>query len=97
MFGIPWEQCRSAAERSEEAVRKGFPASWPNLQCANYSYTGPDDTFNHVLSLAQGPHTLYPGLFIMVSLSALIASPSVTGSADFRIVDRPVSRHLAGS
>ena len=76
VYGIPWEQCQSAAERSEEAVRKGFPASWPNLQCANASYTGPDDTFNHVLSLTPGSHTLWTGLFVMVS-HVLIASPSV--------------------
>ena len=67
VFGIPWEQCQGALERSQEAVGKGFPASWPNLQCANVSYTGPDSSFSHVISLAQGPHTLWTGILAMVS------------------------------
>ena len=66
VFGIPWEQCQGALERSQEAVSQGFPASWPDLQCANVSYTGPGDTFNHVLSLTEGQHTLWTGLLAMV-------------------------------
>ena len=67
VFGIPWEQCQGALQRSQEAVSQGFPASWPDLQCANFSYTGPDDTFNHVLSLTEGQHTLWTGILTMVS------------------------------
>ena len=65
VFGIPWAQCQSAQRYSQEAAYAG---SWPNLQCANLSYTGPDGTYAHVLSLPRGLHTLWTGLYVMVSL-----------------------------
>ena len=68
VYGIPWEQCQGALQRSQEAVSKGFQPSWSNLQCANVSYTGPDASYSHVLSLTQGAHTLWTGLFVAVSL-----------------------------
>ena len=67
VYGIPWEHCQSAAEYSHDAVGKGLPPSWPDLQCANVSYTGPDASYSHVLDVAQGAHTLWTGLFIFVS------------------------------
>ena len=67
VYGIPWEECQSAAEYSQDAVDKGLPPSWPDLQCANVSYTGPDASYAHVLDLVQGSHTLWTGLFIFVS------------------------------
>ena len=49
------------------AVRKGFPASFPSdLPCANVSYGGPDKTYNHVVSLAAGTHTLWTGMLMEV-------------------------------
>ena len=69
VYGIPWDFCQSAAEYSQDAIDKGLPPSWPSLQCANISYTGPDASYSHVISLTQGPHTLYTGLMVMVSLS----------------------------
>ena len=71
VYGIPWEQCQAALQRSQEAVSKGFPASWPDLQCANVSYSGPDASYAHVLDLAQGAHTLHTGLFTLVSSTRL--------------------------
>ena len=67
VYGIPWEDCQLAAQRSEEIVENGFAPVWQDLPCANVSYTGPGDTFNHVLSLTPGPHTLWTGIFVMVS------------------------------
>ena len=50
-----------------DAVRKGFPASFPSdLACANVSYAGPDKTYNHVVSLAAGTHTLWTGMLMEV-------------------------------
>ena len=50
-----------------DAVRKGFPASFPSdVPCANVSYTGPDKTYNHVVSLAAGTHTLWTGMLMEV-------------------------------
>ena len=70
MYGIPWEHCQSAAEYSQDAVDKGLTPSWPNLQCANVSYTGPDSSYARVLSLSQGSHTLWTGLFVMVRMTS---------------------------
>ena len=67
VYGIPYEQCQAAAAQSLDAVSKGLPPSWPDLTCANVSYTGPDSTFSHVVSLAEGPHTLWTGLLVMVT------------------------------
>ena len=50
-----------------DAVRTGFPASFlSDLACANVSYAGPDKTYNHVVSLAAGTHTLWTGLLVEV-------------------------------
>jgi len=68
VFGIPWELCQSAAEFSRDAVGKGLPPSWPNLKCANFSYTGPDSSYSHVFSLTEGPHMLWTGIFVNVIL-----------------------------
>ena len=68
VHGIPYEQCQAAAAQSLDAVSKALPPSWPDLTCANVSYTGPDSTFSHVVSLAEGPHTLWTGLLVMDSM-----------------------------
>ena len=68
VHGIPYEQCQAAAAQSLDAVSKDLPPSWPDLTCANVSYTGPDSTFSHVVSLAEGPHTLWTGLLVMDSM-----------------------------
>ena len=68
VYGIPWEQCQMASRRSNEAVTKGFTASWPDLQCANVSYTGPDSSYSRVLSVTAGSHTLWTGILMMVSV-----------------------------
>ena len=67
VYGIPWQQCEDAATHSLDALSKGLPPSWPDLTCANVSYTGPFSTFSHVISLAEGSHTLWTGLLSMVS------------------------------
>eukprot|EP01045_Picozoa_sp_COSAG04_P026798 COSAG04_NODE_3793_length_2526_cov_1.479604_3_plen_142_part_00 len=66
VYGIPWEQSQGALRRSEESVRKGFAPSWPNLNNANVSYSGPYRTYSHVLSVTEGQHTLWTGLLVMV-------------------------------
>eukprot|EP01045_Picozoa_sp_COSAG04_P013494 COSAG04_NODE_960_length_9157_cov_6.389269_7_plen_168_part_00 len=66
VYGISWDQCQHALLRSEEAVGKGLPPPWPNLKCANVSYTGPDSSFSHVVALPQGLHTLWTGVLVMV-------------------------------
>ena len=68
VYGIPYEQCQLAADLSEVAVSKGLPPSWPDLQCANVSYTGPGSTYNHVLSLAAGTHSLWTGMMMQVRI-----------------------------
>ena len=51
------------------AVRKGFPASFPSdLPCANVSYSGPDKTYNQIVSLPAGTHTLWTGLMVEARL-----------------------------
>ena len=67
VHGISWDLCQAAKQHSAVAVRKGFPASFPSdLACANASYAGPDKTYNHVVSLAAGTHTLWTGLLMEV-------------------------------
>ena len=49
-------------------MSKGFPASFPSgLACANVSYAGPDKTYNHVVSLEAGAHTLWTGIMVETS------------------------------
>ena len=71
VHGMPWDQCLSALEYSQDAITKGLLPSWPDLQCANVSYTGPDASYAHVLDLAQGAHTLWTGVFVFVSSTRL--------------------------
>ena len=71
VYGIPWEQCEGAARRSQEAVAKGFPPSWPGLTCANVSYSGPGSSYARVLPLAAGRHTLWTGLLAMVPRASM--------------------------
>ena len=67
VHGISWRLCQAAKQHSVDAVSKGFPASFPSdLACANVSYAGPDKTYNHVVSLAAGTHTLWTGLLMEV-------------------------------
>ncbi len=67
VHGISWDLCERAKESSLPAVSKGCPASFPSdLPCANVSYAGPDKTYNHVVSLAAGSHTLWTGMLIEV-------------------------------
>eukprot|EP01045_Picozoa_sp_COSAG04_P007883 COSAG04_NODE_422_length_14618_cov_11.903712_11_plen_1388_part_01 len=68
VHGIPYEQCQLASQFSQDAVSKGLPPSWPDLQCANVSYAGPDKTYSHVVSLMDGSHTLHTGLLMMTWL-----------------------------
>ena len=69
VYGIPYEQCQLASQPKTsdkwDAVHTGPQPSWPDLQCANVSYAGPDKTYSHVVSLAEGPHTLWTGLLVM--------------------------------
>ena len=75
--GIPWELCERATRSSLVAVSKGFPASFPSdLACANVSYAGPDKTYNHVVSLAAGTHTLWTGMLMEVRSIPKRALPS---------------------
>eukprot|EP01045_Picozoa_sp_COSAG04_P035223 COSAG04_NODE_8038_length_1031_cov_1.181330_2_plen_257_part_00 len=72
VYGIPWELCQYAVKLSDEAVGKGFPASFPgDLQCANVSYTGPDSSFSRVVPLSQGTHTLWTGVLAEVTPTPL--------------------------
>eukprot|EP01045_Picozoa_sp_COSAG04_P005882 COSAG04_NODE_280_length_18201_cov_5.871119_6_plen_165_part_00 len=68
VYGIPWERCQGAVPYSEDAIRKGLAPSWPNLECANVSYAGPDGTYSRVLSLTEGTHTLWTGLLVLVRI-----------------------------
>ena len=68
VFGIPWELCQLALQLSEEIVDNGFAPTWSSdLKCANYSYSGPDSLYSHVVTLSEGSHTLWTGLQSMVS------------------------------
>ena len=67
VYGIPVELCTSALQRSQEAVARGFPPSFPDLTCANVSYTGPYASYSRVVRLAEGAHILWTGLLIFVS------------------------------
>ena len=50
-------------QHSMDAVSHNWPASWPSdVPCANISYSGPDRTYNHVVSLFTGSHTLHTGI-----------------------------------
>eukprot|EP01045_Picozoa_sp_COSAG04_P011836 COSAG04_NODE_775_length_10405_cov_20.166214_6_plen_1349_part_00 len=71
VYGLSWEQCQLASHFSQDAVSKGLPPSWPNLDCANISYTGPDSSFAQVVSLTEGLHTLWTGLLMMTQLQNL--------------------------
>ena len=72
MHGISWELCERAKQSSLTAVGKGFPASFPSdLSCANVSYSGPDKTYNHVVSLEAGVHTLWTGVMVETTLLSL--------------------------
>eukprot|EP01045_Picozoa_sp_COSAG04_P020662 COSAG04_NODE_2139_length_4717_cov_1.826981_2_plen_752_part_00 len=63
--GIPWEYCKRAEQFSRASVAKGFPPSWPSdFQCANLSYTGPDSTYNEIVTLSEGSHSLWAGLCV---------------------------------
>ena len=66
-------------EVSQGWALQGLPPSWPNLQCANQSYAGPDSSYAHVLSLAQGSHTLWTGMLVMVSANT---QPQTQGSRE---------------
>ena len=71
VFGVSWELCQFARQQSQEAVSRGFPPSWPDLHCANTTYTGPDSSYSHGLRLSKGRHTLWAGLLLMVRGSKL--------------------------
>ena len=47
------------------------PSFAADLKCANESYTGPGTSYNYLLSLSPGSHTLWTGLFIMVTIIEL--------------------------
>ena len=67
VHGISWELCERAKQASLNAVRNGFPASFPSgLPCGNVSYAGPDKSYNHVVSLEAGAHTLWTGIMAEV-------------------------------
>ena len=88
VHGISFELCQAAKQHSVDAVRKGFPASFPSdLACANISYAGPDKTYNHVVSLAAGTHTLWTGLLMEVrSIPKSAAHPlRLTFKSDTRL------------
>eukprot|EP01045_Picozoa_sp_COSAG04_P021668 COSAG04_NODE_2355_length_4284_cov_2.515173_1_plen_1336_part_01 len=75
VHGISWEQCQLASQAKTsdrwDTVHTGPQPSWPDLQCANVSYTGPDSSFAHVVNLADGPHTLWTGLLVMANYQSL--------------------------
>ena len=66
VHGLSWGLCQLASQRSQEGANNGFPPSF-DLTCANISYRGPDASYNHVLNVAEGAHTLHTGLLTMVS------------------------------
>ena len=71
VHGISWEMCQRAMRSSLTAVSRGFPASWPgDLPCANVSYSGPNQPYNHIVSLPVGTHTLWTGLMMESSIQA---------------------------
>ena len=71
VYGISFELCQRAMQSSLTAVSKGFPASFPSdLPCANVSYSGPDKTYNQIVSLPAGTHTLWTGLMTETGLQS---------------------------
>ena len=71
VYGISWGLCQRAMRSSQTAVSKGFPASFPSdLPCANISYSGPDKSYNHIVSMPAGTHTLWTGLMMESALQA---------------------------
>ena len=56
VYGIPAELCQSALKHSNEEALRGFAPSWPDLTCANVSYTGPYASYSRVVRLAEGAH-----------------------------------------
>ena len=72
MYGIPWEVCKAAMERSLWSVQQGYPASWHSqdpASCANESYNT-FTTYSTTEMLTAGEHTLYHGLLQMASQTA---------------------------
>eukprot|EP01045_Picozoa_sp_COSAG04_P008546 COSAG04_NODE_476_length_13722_cov_16.614707_1_plen_903_part_10 len=67
VYGIPHEVCRVAQQHSLTAVARGFPPSFEqSLPCANVSYTDIYSAYSHVVSLTEGPHTLWTGILAYV-------------------------------
>ena len=86
VHGISFELCQAAKRHSETAVSKGFPASFPSdLQCANVSYAGPEKTYNHVVSLAAGEHTLWTGVLMEVRTSRLRSAAIISHRSDWAL------------
>ena len=69
MYGVPWEVCKAAMERSLWSEQQGYPATWHSqdpASCANdtyYSFT----TYSTTEMLAAGEHTLWSGVLAMTS------------------------------
>eukprot|EP01045_Picozoa_sp_COSAG04_P002616 COSAG04_NODE_97_length_26459_cov_6.507246_4_plen_1426_part_00 len=63
VYGISWQLCQGAMQ---QAVTEGLPESWPSgLSCANITYNGPRASYSHILTLAEGAHTLWTGVVSM--------------------------------
>eukprot|EP01045_Picozoa_sp_COSAG04_P030309 COSAG04_NODE_5226_length_1695_cov_1.250627_1_plen_107_part_00 len=72
VYGIPWEVCQAAMQRSLWSEQQGFPPSWPSQDpssCANESYY-PFTTYSTTEMLTAGDHTLWNGAVMMTSYQA---------------------------
>ena len=69
MYGVPWEVCKAAMERSLWYEQQEQPPSWHSqdpASCANetyYTFT----TYSTTEMLKAGEHTLWMGLVAMTS------------------------------
>ena len=77
VYGLPFEMCQVARQRSLTAVQRGFEPSWPlgsaAQSCANVTHH-PLSMYSQVITLTAGPHTLWVGVAPQVRLIILLAN-----------------------
>ena len=77
VYGLPFEMCQVARQRSLTAVQRGFEPSWPlgsaAQSCANVTHH-PLSMYSQVITLMAGPHTLWVGVAPQVRLIILLAN-----------------------
>ena len=71
VYGVPWEVCQAAMQRSLWSEQQGYPASLSQdpSSCANESYKM-FTTYSTTEMLTAGDHTLWTGSLAMSSHSS---------------------------